>query len=76
MEKVAKNYDYYYCLAQANRNWAYSFLVENFRNNLEYFLFYEDFAGNNINLMPKIKAEKMNLFCNKLQRVRLKKFLA
>lgn len=76
MENVANNYDYYYRLAHANRHWAYNFSVESFKNNLEYFLFYDMFSDYDVNLMSIDQAKYWKIFCNKLKKVRLKKFLA
>jgi glycosyltransferase involved in cell wall biosynthesis len=76
MENVAKNYDYYYCLAQANRYWAYNFSVESFKNKLEYFLFYDMFSDCDVNLMSIDQAKYWKIFCNKLKKLRLKYFLA
>jgi hypothetical protein len=74
MEKVAKDYNYYFNLAQKNRFWSYNFSIESFKKRLEYFLFYESFADYKSYIMSLDQAENFAIFFYKLNHVRLKYF--
>jgi glycosyltransferase involved in cell wall biosynthesis len=74
MNDVAQNYNYYYRQAQYNRCWAYNFSVDNFKNYLEYFLFYDNFSDYRSASVSLRQAKKLQIFLEKLEKIRLKYF--